>query len=265
MMRGRCLQGEPRRDYGCWMELMCFEIWATGLSYELSDSPRIDLAIEAYSKILSGLSSIPGVTVPSSNFLNPQPSAQLPSNMFGSHREAYRWISKALCRGAILTGRTGDVDASLRFLRTYHLLSRSWPGNFRPRQRQLMLNLYMRGMYFSYPALKSSVPEKGDKWFLTAGEDTVVGTSAEIWSREMRGLLGHGQELLSATTSFPRAGTVNVPVETFVTCCVALWERSGGRLREGLDVVRVRMKPSRSVNVYSADSMDHSYRFCGGQ
>lgn len=102
-----------------------------------------------------------------------------------------------------------------------------------------MLNLYMRALYASYPPSRSAVPEKGYKWFLTGKEETVVGTSAEIWSREMRGVLGHGKELLSATTSFPRAGDVNVPVETFINGCVVLWEKAGGRLREGLDVVRV--------------------------
>jgi hypothetical protein len=241
MMRGRCLQGEHGRKKRVDSEfrmLIC-DVGGVGLSYELADSSRTDLAIEAYEKILGGISSIPGVAIPTSNFLHPQSAALKPSSNFDSHREAYRWISKALCRGAILTGRTGDIDPCLRFLRTYHLLSQSWPGSFRPLQQQLMLNLYMRALRVSYPASKLAVPQKGYKWFLTGKEEMGVGTSAEIWSREMRSVLGHGKTLLTVTTSFPKAGDVNVPVETFVNECVVLWEKGGGKLKEGLAVVQV--------------------------
>jgi hypothetical protein len=110
-----------------------------------------------------------------------------------------------------------------------------------------MLNLYMHALHASYPASRSVLPDKSHQWFLFPRDEIVVGTLAEVWSREVRQVMQQGKELLSVTTTFPRAGEVNVAVEGFLNACVALWQRGGGRMREGLDVVQVGLYEATPV------------------
>lgn len=161
------------------------------------------------------LDSLEGFTRSTPTYLNPTSSpAQTP---FDTYREVHRYLSTALSRAAILSSRSADLNRSLRILRSYHSLSRSWPPTFRPTQRHRMLLLYLRGLQAGYPASNVACTTP---YLVDIGSSDLP--ARQVWKKEVLEAFRQGQQLLSSTTSFPRAGTINYPVRRFIEACVAL-------------------------------------------
>ncbi len=216
----------------------------TGTSYELTSAPQ--QALECYCAALTLLLQIPDFqrahafaflsdTPPSTTQASPRTAPAFPA-----YRESLRWISTALCRGAVLSARGAQHDVTLRWLRDYHAFAHAWPASFRPRQRMFMLNLYMRALHAACPADRHALVPPEYQWStqINLGE-TATGSAHQIWTREVRQAMQHGQELLAATTSFPRAGEVNGPVTDYIKGCVALWQKGGCSLTEGRTLSKV--------------------------
>lgn len=113
---------------------------------------------------------------------------------FDRYREAHRFVSRALSRAAVLSTRAADAGRARTVLKRYHTVARAWPPSFRPRQRMAMLRMYIR-------ALETEADEI-----------------------EVLDALTQGQEVLGASTSFPRAGESNLPVSEFADAAVALYD-----------------------------------------
>ncbi|OCF45189.1 hypothetical protein I317_00992 [Kwoniella heveanensis CBS 569] len=211
-VRGRCLQG---------------------LSYELSQTPDYEQAIQTYLSTIPLLTSLSAFALPLPSYLSAQTSetARIP---FDPYREVFRHLSTALSRAAALSARTclSNTQQTLRILRTYHALSASWPSTFRPVQRQKMLNLYLRALNASYPSARQPVPEQP----LLYGESSPLTVKA-FWHKEVIDAIRQGRMLLSSTTTFPRAGSVNRAVIGFSELTVALYSRSASLGREVIAVL----------------------------
>ncbi|WVQ93775.1 hypothetical protein IAU59_000853 [Kwoniella sp. CBS 9459] len=211
-IRGRCLQG---------------------LSYELSQTPKYEQAVQAYLLAIPLLASLSSFTLPTPSYLSAQPSGQtrIP---FDPYREVFRHLPTALSRAAALSARssTSNIQQTLRILRTYHAFSSSWPSTFRPIQRQKMLSLYLRALSASYPAPGQAVSEQP---LLYGGPASSSPKSS--WHKEVVEAIRHGRTLLSSTSSFPRAGSVNRAVIGFSELAVALYSRSATLGREVISVL----------------------------
>lgn len=204
-----------------------------GLSAELQQNPDPQLALQSYSSIIPlghALSTLP-VSTPA--YLSNSPSAA--RQPFESHRELHRIISSALCRAAILSARTSDnITGTLRILRSYHSFSSAWPASFRPLQRQRMLQLYIRALYSGYPP-SNTAPDS--PYTLDAALPSPPTSARSLWRKEAIEAIRQGRSLLSATTSFPRAGSINAPVTNFSSLCVALADRCADVQREVVNVL----------------------------
>ncbi|WRT63735.1 uncharacterized protein IL334_000658 [Kwoniella shivajii] len=205
-----------------------------GLSYELSPIPDYTRAIQSYLLTIPLLQSLSSFHLPIPSYFCTQPTSQLP---FDPYREIFRYLSTALTRAAVLSARQSTPTAeerqmTLRILRTYHSFNSSWPASFRPVQRQRMLVLYLRTLEATYPAPRQPPPETP---LLYPGSCSLSARS--LWTKEVTEAVRQGRSLLQATTSFPRAGSLNRPVTTFTELSVALYSRSAELGREIISVL----------------------------
>ena len=184
------------------------------MSIELSGGDG-HTAIKAYISTLPLLDSFESLTRPTPSYISQDPSPS--KGKFDSHQEVYRYLSTALSRAAVLSARTTDVTRTLRILRTYHSFSSSWPHTFRPVQRQRLLLLYLRALQAGYPAPNTACAAP---YLVDIGSSQAPGR--QVWKKEVLEAFKQGQQLLSSTTTFPRAGTLNLPVRRFTESCVAL-------------------------------------------
>lgn len=174
-----------------------------------------EAAIQAYLSIVPLLDSLEGFSRSTPSYLSANSS--ISKTPFETHREVHRYLSTALSRAAVLSSRSTDLTKSLRVLRTYHSLSSSWAPHFRPIQRQRMLLLYLRALQAGYPApnVACAMP-----YLVDIGSTDLP--ARQVWKKEVLNAFRQGQQLLSSTTTFPRAGTINLPVRRFTEACVAL-------------------------------------------
>lgn len=211
-----------------------------GLCYELCQQPQAERALEAYREATNLFASLPDLTRSfNESFLNTEPSLLRQPSSFSTYREAHRWISRALSRGTVISARSTHLHTTLAFARTYHLIAREWPTSFRPRQRQVMLSIYLRVLHAAYMPYPALPPKKGTRWFVFDKEFPAKGSMADIWLRESRAVMSQGQRLLNETTKFPKAGEVNWLVVNFIQRCVELWERSGLLEQEARETIKL--------------------------
>ncbi|WWD22427.1 hypothetical protein CI109_106918 [Kwoniella shandongensis] len=202
-----------------------------GLSAELLPTPNPSYALQSYLATIPLLRSLSHLTIPTPNYLLTQPTTSKIS--FDPHREIFRHLSTALTRAAVISAKhSGNVQQTLQILRTYHLYSSSWPATFRPIQRQKLLMLYLRALIASHPPFGAAPPEP----ILIDGGSSNLSARA-LWKKEAVDAIRQGRALLAATTSFPRAGSVNVPVRTFTELTVALYGQSADLAREVISVL----------------------------
>jgi hypothetical protein len=190
-----------------------------GMSEELRQTPVSGQALRIYTSIVPLFSSISNFTPASPSYLSSS-TASIIRQPFETYREAYRYLSTALSRAAIISARMPNTNReTLRILRSYHAYSASWPSSFRPVQRQKMLQLYLRALYVGYPPANTA---SDSHYTLDTGLQFPQSPARTLWQKEVIEAIGQGRALLAATTTFPRAGAVNAPVREFANLCVAL-------------------------------------------
>lgn len=202
-----------------------------GISLELSGASPQD-ALNCYLSALPLLSSISGFTLPTPSYLSS--TGQRSKLPFDTHREVHRQISTILSRSAVLSARSSNnLNQTIRICRTYHAFAASWPTTFRPIQRQRMLSLYLRALFSSVPAAHTQPLQP-----YSLDETPTPSLSARtLWRKEAIEAIRLGQSLLSATTTFPKAGSVNKPVDEFIELAVALADRTPSLSRDVISVL----------------------------
>lgn len=80
-----------------------------------------------------------------------------------------------------------------------------------------MLLLYLRALQAGYPAPNVACTTP---YLVDIGSSDLP--ARQVWKKEVLEAFRQGQQLLSSTTSFPRAGTINYPVRRFIEACVAI-------------------------------------------
>ncbi|WVQ80288.1 hypothetical protein IAT38_002393 [Cryptococcus sp. DSM 104549] len=210
-----------------------------GLSYELLPTPDYPLAIQSYLATIPLLKSLSSFPLPTPGYLSSSRSATAtPGASFEPHREVFRHLSTALTRASVLSARqsgTAAVGQTLRILRTYHALSASWPAGFRPVQRQKMLVLYLRALISSYPPAHAAPP--ASPILLYGSGDASAQPARALWKSEVLSAISNAQTFLSGSTSFPRAGSLNIPVTIFSSLCVSLAELDPSLARAAISVL----------------------------
>lgn len=204
-----------------------------GMCYEMGSRPDANRAVQLYLDAVAMTESLsvsplvmPTYLVASGN----APKPAIPN--FASQREILRWVSLALTRSAAMIAHTNNNALTLRILRTYHALSVNWAPNFRARQRQRMLDLYVTALETSHPSSGEQAPEP----YMLAGS-TPPRTARVMWRGEVSEALRCGQRLLSETTSFPRAGEYNSAVVSFANRAAQFPTLSQSLARDAVNVL----------------------------
>lgn len=203
---------------------------STGMSVEL-DTGDVNAALEAYLSVVPLFFAFTNSASPIPSYLQSGVSHSQ-KLLFDSHREVYRHFSTALSRAAVLSSRTANITQTLRILRTYHAYSDSWAPTFRPFQRQRMLHLYLRALISGFPPTGVASVEP---YLLGSGSTSYP--ARQTWQLEVIEAFNQGQRLLSATTTFPRAGSINVPVTAFTELCVALADQYRPLIRNAVGIL----------------------------
>ena len=223
-IRSACLCGESPHH-------LSYMLIRSGISLELLPSSNINDAISAYTSTITALSDSLSPPLPSHLGTSTQSTAKVP---FESHRELFRWISTALSRASILSAqRPNSTPQTLRILRAYHAYSASWPPSFRPIQRQRMVLLYLGALYAGFPPAGIPCPAP-----YTLNDSPAPNLDARsTWRSETGEAIKQARQLLSATTTFPRAGSVNHPVIAFVDLVAALADKCPLLDRDAINVM----------------------------
>ena len=169
-----------------------------GMAYESLSPPSIINALGSYESVLPLLDQI--------NIPKSLPSLPGKANVesFTRYRELWRWVERLLWRASILFAKTQPLLHAHRILKIYQAHSVHWPATYRPTHRSTITQLHLHVLLRTYTA-----------------------AAKVAWLNEMRSLVTDYRILLTATTTFPRAGQRNVKVEEFVDLCVAAWETTG--------------------------------------
>ena len=92
-----------------------------------------------------------------------------------------------------------------------------------------MLLLYLRALSAGYPPAGSPCEHP---YTLDESVEPPSLPARTVWRADSTEAIRLGRSLLSSTTTFPRAGSVNYPVTAFTTLCVALADNSPSVSRE---------------------------------
>jgi len=168
------------------------------MAYESLPQPSLSAAIASYE---SALPLLDHVNIPKSL---PSPTGKATFEYFARYRELWRWTERLLWRASILSAKTRPISQTLPVLRAYQAHSVHWPATFRPEHRSTIAQLHLHALVQTYTPV-----------------------SKFAWLNEVRSLVTDYRILLTATSSFPRAGQRNVKVEEFVDLCVAAWDVNG--------------------------------------
>ena len=205
----------------------------SGISKEISMSDAHQ-ALQTYLSAPTLGKLLTSFPFPIPPYLNASQSTSIPRLPFESHREVHRQLSMALTRAAIISSRSpNSLTQTLRILRTYHAYSYSWSSAFRPIQRQRILLLYLRALLAAYPPAGVACVDP----YLFFETGSIAQPARMVWRREVSEAMRLGRNLLTGTTSFPRAGAVNAPVADFAKLCVALYDRDQAFAREVISIL----------------------------
>jgi hypothetical protein len=97
-----------------------------------------------------------------------------------------------------------------------------------------MIQLYLRALYSAYPPANTSPIAP---YTLDASISSPAISARALWRKETVEALRLGRSLLAATTSFPRAGSINTPVTLFTSLAVALADQCAALQQEVIGVL----------------------------
>lgn len=203
------------------------------MAYESLSPPSIIDALISYE---SALPLLDQVNIPKSL---PSLPGKVSVDSFTLYRELWRWVERLLWRTSILSAKTQPLSHTHRILKIYQAHSVHWPATYRPVHRLTIAQLHLHVLLRTY---------------------TVAAKVA--WLTELRSLVTDYRILLTATTTFPRAGQRNFKVEEFVDLCVAAWEMAGASGEHAGWVIDVCIP---SFHTYTHHSTKRSSRFYGGR
>lgn len=182
------------------------------MAYESLPQLSLSAALASYEAALPLLDHI---NIPKSL---PSATGKASVESFTRYRELWRWVERLLWRASILSAKTRPISQTLPLLRAYQAHSVHWPAHFRPEHRSTIVQLHLHVLVKIYGQV-----------------------SKFAWLNEVRSLIMDYRILLTATTSFPRAGQRNGKVEEFVDLCVAAWDVSGASGEQAGWVIDVRI------------------------
>ncbi|KAF8530061.1 hypothetical protein BU17DRAFT_72839 [Hysterangium stoloniferum] len=169
-----------------------------GAAHESLPNASLSNALAAYESALPLLNRI---NIPKSL---PSVMGRGPTESFTRYRELWRWVERLLWRATILSAKSQSLSHTHHILKVYQVHSVHWPTTFRPEHRSTMAQLHLHLLLQTFsPTLRTP------------------------WLNELRSIVTDYRVLLTATTSFPRAGERNVKVEEFVDLCMGAWEVYG--------------------------------------
>ncbi|KAF8066830.1 hypothetical protein FPV67DRAFT_1768536 [Lyophyllum atratum] len=212
-----------------------------GMSHEKLSPTDPQAALKAYGAALPLLRTL-------GTLLSDSESSSTPSSnvkMFLQHRELWRWVERLLWRTIVLSAHVSTPEGSdtpetdvWTWLRQYSACSRYWPATFRTAHRSTVSVIYLRALILRYHPIH--VRTESTDMTLGSTSDSGLGqsspsgatTAGGAWLATAKAVVNDYRAILSACTSFPRAGERNVRVEDFVDLCVGVWE-AGGASGEG--------------------------------
>ncbi|KIY44641.1 hypothetical protein FISHEDRAFT_50937 [Fistulina hepatica ATCC 64428] len=174
-----------------------------GMAHEKLHPKEPERALKHYAR---GISLLSVVLVD----LSPSP---VEHTSFTPFHEAWRWTERLLWRAIVLAAQTYDVDSPdlWQWFELYDKCSLFWPPSFRSWHRSAVCALRLRAIVLRYSTTIPAIPSG----------------KLPAWFPEARAVVHEYHAILTASSSFPRAGQRNLRVEDFVDLCVAIWETSG--------------------------------------
>lgn len=170
--------------------------------------------------ILASLTTEAARPTPSTS-ATPSGPGKLEFTAFTRYREPWRWAERLLWRAIILASQKrtypsadagSDDDLLWRLFTQYRACL--WPPTFRTEHRATISVLQIR----------AHILRSKDEGGVQVGGAPIPQPS---WAPVVRQVIQEYQAILTASTTFPRAGERNVKVEEFVDLCVAVWEACG--------------------------------------
>ena len=149
------------------------------------------------------------------------PSSTTRTSSFAHTREMWRWVERLIWRAVVLCSRSSDLhkpegpeDSIWTWFDHYQACSASWPATFRTVHRSTISVLYLRALILRHRRTVTQTSHESE-------------TPPPPWLHTAQSVVNDYRAILSACTTFPRAGERNIKVEDFVDLCVGIWEVSG--------------------------------------
>ena len=233
-------------------------------------SPSI--ALQTYRSVFPQLfPSLKSQFTPKSPNYNQKSSSKLDFTVFHQLRELWRWVERIIWRAVVLCATVYDVrkgwngdeeisdsnelqgggegDSLWIWLSHYTYYSAYWPSTFRTSHRSTIASIHIRALILLHrPSLP--IPSSTSLSVPSPSPPLPKFTRkfSPAWLKQARLVIQDYQAILSASTTFPRAGTRNEKVEEFVDLCVAVWEVNvfgggGGQVGWVIDVCVVVFWP----------------------
>ncbi|KAL1688777.1 hypothetical protein GGG16DRAFT_126942 [Schizophyllum commune] len=217
--------GATLQDGRAWaMTEAMRSICLKGMSYENLHPDEYRSALEQYAEALPILSFIKTELTLTST---PSASGAIDFSSFTRYRELWRWVDRLLWRAIVLASRCCDVfdddttkvDSLWTWLTHYGALSTYWPPDFHCELRSTVCVLHLRALVLRH----GHAPDES----AIGSSPTATTSKPPPWVHAARVVTQEYHAILTASSTFPRAGERNKRVEDFVDLCVAVWETGG--------------------------------------
>uniref|UniRef100_D8Q7D9 Uncharacterized protein n=1 Tax=Schizophyllum commune (strain H4-8 / FGSC 9210) TaxID=578458 RepID=D8Q7D9_SCHCM len=217
--------GATLQDGRAWaMTEAMRSICLKGMSYENLHPDEYRSALEQYAEALPILSFIKTELTLTST---PSATGAIDFSSFTRYRELWRWVDRLLWRAIVLASRCCDVfdddttrvDSLWTWLAHYSALSTYWPPDFHCELRSTVCVLHLRALVLRH----GHAPDES----AISSSATATTSKPPPWVHAARVVTQEYHAILTASSTFPRAGERNKRVEDFVDLCVAVWETGG--------------------------------------
>ncbi|KAF8229254.1 hypothetical protein L208DRAFT_1439479 [Tricholoma matsutake] len=203
------------RDGRAWSMTETFRsLCLQGMSQEKLSPSEPRKALKIYSR------AFPLFNLAASEIAVSSAPSTSPTSSFNHVREMWRWIERLIWRAVVLCSRTSDLhrpegndDSIWTWFSHYRSCSASWPANFRTVHRSTISVLSLRALILQHGPTSVNMVNGPER--------------PPLWLHAARSAVNDYRAILSACTTFPRAGERNTKVEDFVDLCLGIWEASG--------------------------------------
>lgn len=255
-----------------------YKLTCVGMSLELLHTSDPRIAVNSYRKALPLLSTLQTELGLNPKASGPKSPHKLDLSLFSQIRELWRWVERLLWRAVVLSAKTCDVfldeptavspestsgpalesrtsststvtpksaspavnNSLWTWLRHYNNCSAFWPPTFRSKHRSTVCVIHLRAFVLRFGGAPSMPPSPSPLPSISS-KSSLPTNQQRSWRAEALEVVNAYRSVLTATTTFPRAGERNVAVEEFAEIAVALWEAgwvvnhgAGKQAREGV-------------------------------